>query len=137
MVRGSIRFGENVLDTDSLSLLPKLLGLVHRKHYHRRIWRNPRDLPCSLKPVHDGHCQIQDHHFGAEFFDFFNRNLAVLCLCAYLPARARLDELVARAEVVPKTRRPSRPTLGSKIRRLTAKSQRSSSKQLRGPANDE
>ena len=35
-------------------------------------------------------------------------------------ARARLNELVARAEVVPKTRRPSRPTLASKVRRLTA-----------------
>src|ERR1035438_4807840 len=33
-------------------------------------------------------------------------------------ARARLDELNARAQVVPKTRRPSRPTLGSKVRRL-------------------
>src|ERR1035441_1090804 len=31
-------------------------------------------------------------------------------------ARARLDELIARAQVVPKTRRPSRPTLGSKVR---------------------
>ena len=52
-------------------------------------------------------------------------------------ARARLNELIARAEVVPKTRRPSRATLGSKIRRLTAKSRRSSSKKLRGRANDD
>ena len=52
-------------------------------------------------------------------------------------ARARLNELIARAEVVPKTRRPSRPTLGSKIRRLTAKSQRSSSKKLRGRTSDD
>src|SRR5438270_4404568 len=43
-------------------------------------------------------------------------------------ARAKLHELIARAEVVPKTRRPSRPTLGSKIRRLTEKSERSDSK---------
>lgn len=49
-------------------------------------------------------------------------------------ARAKLDALIARAQVVPKTRRPSRPTLGSKVRRLTAKSQRSSTKKLRGPA---
>ncbi len=47
-------------------------------------------------------------------------------------ARARLDELVARATVAPKPRRPSRPTLGSKVRRLTAKSERSSTKKLRG-----
>jgi len=52
-------------------------------------------------------------------------------------ARARLDELIARAEAVPKTRRPSRPTLGSKIRRLTAKSKRSSSKRLRRQTDDE
>jgi ribosome-associated protein len=52
-------------------------------------------------------------------------------------ARARLDELIARAQVVPKIRRPSRPTLGSKVRRLTAKSQLSTSKKLRGPSNDD
>ncbi len=49
-----------------------------------------------------------------------------------IEARARLDELVARASVAPKPRRPSRPTLGSKGRRLTAKSERSSTKKLRG-----
>jgi ribosome-associated protein len=47
-------------------------------------------------------------------------------------ARAQLNELIARAQVVPKLRRPSRPTRGSKVSRLTAKSQRSSSKKLRG-----
>jgi ribosome-associated protein len=52
-------------------------------------------------------------------------------------ARARLDELVARAQAVPITRRPSRPTFGSKARRLTEKSQRSLSKKLRGRTNDD
>jgi ribosome-associated protein len=52
-------------------------------------------------------------------------------------ARARLNDLIARAQVVPKTRRPSRPTLGSKFRRLTEKSQRSSAKKLRGLAHNE
>ena len=52
-------------------------------------------------------------------------------------ARVRLDELIARAQVVPKTRRPSRPTFGSKVRRLTEKSQRSFSKKLRGRTNDD
>src|SRR3954451_16541185 len=52
-------------------------------------------------------------------------------------ARAKLDELIARAQLVPKTRRPSRPTLGSKVRRLTEKSQRSDSKKLRGRTNDD
>ncbi len=52
-------------------------------------------------------------------------------------ARARLDELIARAQIIPKTRRPSRPTLGSKVRRLTAKSHRSFSKKLRGRTDDD
>jgi len=52
-------------------------------------------------------------------------------------ARARLNELIARAEVAPKSRRPSRPTLGSKVRRLTAKAKRSSSKKLRGRADED
>jgi len=52
-------------------------------------------------------------------------------------ARARLNELIARAEVVPKSRRGSRPRFASKVRRLTAKSQRSSSKKLRGRISDD
>ena len=52
-------------------------------------------------------------------------------------ARARLNELIARAQVVPKTRRASKPTLGSKVRRLAAKSLRSSSKKLRSRPNDD
>ncbi len=52
-------------------------------------------------------------------------------------ARARLDELVAQAGVTPKRRRPSRPTLGSKQRRLAEKAQRSDAKRLRGRADGE
>jgi ribosome-associated protein len=52
-------------------------------------------------------------------------------------ARARLDELVAQAEIVPKRRRASRPTLGSKVRRLTEKTQRGSAKKLRTPPREE
>jgi len=43
----------------------------------------------------------------------------------------RLCALVARAAVAPKARRPTRPTLGSKKRRLEAKGQRSTVKSLR------
>ena len=46
--------------------------------------------------------------------------------------QARLAELLERAAQVPKIRRPSRPTKGSKVRRLAEKAQRSVSKQLRG-----
>jgi ribosome-associated protein len=52
-------------------------------------------------------------------------------------ARARVDELVARAEMVPKRRRSSRPTKGSKLRRLSEKAQRSSAKKLRSEPRDE
>ena len=36
-------------------------------------------------------------------------------------AREKLKELVAKALIVPKTRKPTKPTKGSKVRRLTAK----------------
>lgn len=47
-------------------------------------------------------------------------------------ARERLAELVQRATVVPKKRRPTRPTKGSVERRLKAKKVRGAVKRLRG-----
>ena len=52
-------------------------------------------------------------------------------------ARARLAELIAQAAVMPKRRRPTKPTLGSVRRRLTAKKQRGEVKALRGRVEDE
>ena len=52
-------------------------------------------------------------------------------------ALARLQELVAKAEVVPKRRRASRPTMGSKVRRLAEKAQRGTAKKLRGRPAEE
>jgi ribosome-associated protein len=46
-------------------------------------------------------------------------------------ALERLVELLRRGTVVPKRRRPTRPTLASKERRLASKSQRGSIKRLR------
>ncbi|GAB4070193.1 aminoacyl-tRNA hydrolase [Ancylobacter sonchi] len=46
-------------------------------------------------------------------------------------ALARLVEMIREAAVVPITRRPTRPTLGSKIRRLEGKAKRSGVKALR------
>ncbi|QIB34046.1 alternative ribosome rescue aminoacyl-tRNA hydrolase ArfB [Ancylobacter pratisalsi] len=46
-------------------------------------------------------------------------------------ALERLVELVREAAVVPVTRRPTRPTLGSKLRRLEGKAQRSGIKAMR------
>lgn len=45
--------------------------------------------------------------------------------------RERLIDLIRDATVVPKSRRPTKPTLGSKKRRLEAKGQRSDIKRLR------
>jgi ribosome-associated protein len=47
-------------------------------------------------------------------------------------ALERLHELVARAAHVPKARRPTRPTRGSKARRLEGKMRRGEVKRLRG-----
>lgn len=49
-------------------------------------------------------------------------------------ARARLIELVRRAAVAPVPRRPTRPTLASKRRRLEAKRERSGLKAMRRTA---
>ncbi len=47
-------------------------------------------------------------------------------------ARERLAELIRAALVAPKRRRPTKPTLGSKRRRLQAKTERGEVKALRG-----
>ena len=47
-------------------------------------------------------------------------------------ALERLTELVRRALVAPKVRKPTRPTRGARERRLETKTQRRSTKQLRG-----
>ncbi|MEM7744816.1 MAG: alternative ribosome rescue aminoacyl-tRNA hydrolase ArfB [Pseudomonadota bacterium] len=53
-------------------------------------------------------------------------------------AQARLVALIAKASVRPKKRIPTRPSLGSKRRRLAAKTQRGQVKALRGrPADEE
>lgn len=52
-------------------------------------------------------------------------------------ARQRLAELIQKATEKPKRRIPTRPTLGSKRRRLTAKKQRAEVKALRGRVSDD
>ncbi len=49
----------------------------------------------------------------------------------------RLIALIRQAAVAPIPRRPTKPTLGSKLRRLEAKGVRSTIKKLRGPARDD
>ena len=51
-------------------------------------------------------------------------------------ARERLAELIREALVAPRKRIPTRPTLGSKRRRLAAKTQRGEIKSLRGRVSD-
>lgn len=52
-------------------------------------------------------------------------------------ALARLASLVARAAAVPKKRKPTRPTLGAKVRRLDSKTKRGTQKRLRGKVDEE
>jgi ribosome-associated protein len=51
-------------------------------------------------------------------------------------AMARLQEVVDQASHVPKSRRPTKPTFGSKQRRLEGKAQRSSVKLGRGKVRE-
>jgi ribosome-associated protein len=51
-------------------------------------------------------------------------------------ALARLQEVVDGVSSPPKARRATKPTYGSKQRRLESKSQRSATKGLRGPVKD-
>ena len=51
-------------------------------------------------------------------------------------ALARLNEVVNSVAVPPRVRRASKPTYGSKQRRLEGKSQRSETKSLRGKVQD-
>ncbi|BEP41495.1 MULTISPECIES: alternative ribosome rescue aminoacyl-tRNA hydrolase ArfB [Variovorax] len=51
-------------------------------------------------------------------------------------ALARLQAVVDSVAVAPRVRRATRPTYGSKQRRLEGKSQRSQIKSLRGPVRD-
>jgi ribosome-associated protein len=51
-------------------------------------------------------------------------------------ARERLAELIRQATVAPRPRRPTRPTLASKRRRLEAKSARAALKRERGKPTD-
>lgn len=51
-------------------------------------------------------------------------------------ALVRLQELIKAATVVQKTRRATRPTLGSKKRRLEGKNRRSKTKSLRGKVRE-
>ena len=52
-------------------------------------------------------------------------------------ARARLVELLREAAIPPTPRRPTRPTLASKRRRLEGKTRRGEVKRLRGEAGDD
>jgi ribosome-associated protein len=47
-------------------------------------------------------------------------------------ARDKLAAMIAAALIVPKPRKPTRPTFGSKLRRMDAKRRNANKKQLRG-----
>src|SRR5207249_8162698 len=96
MLCGSIGFRDYVFDTGGLSVLQKLLAAIQRKHQHGRIRSQPGNLACGLKPVHDRHLQVQYHDVGVQFFDAFNRYLAVVCLATNYPMGVLLDTRAKR-----------------------------------------
>ena len=51
-------------------------------------------------------------------------------------AMARLQEVISSVAIPPKARRPTKPTYGSKQKRLEGKSQRSEIKNLRGKVDE-
>ena len=57
--------------------------------------------------------------------------------CNRQDAVARLEELIAEARIVPKRRRATRPSVGSKMRRLEGKASRSEIKKNRGKSDPE
>ena len=99
-------------------------GRLVRHGEYPTAMKNPWELPYGNRITQDGILLITAREHRTQ-----EANRA--------EARAKLDELIALAQLVPKTRRPSRPTLSSKVRRLTEKSQRSSSKKLRGRTTDD
>ncbi len=52
-------------------------------------------------------------------------------------ALARLADLIRAAMVMPKKRRPTKPTQGSKTRRMDSKTRRGAAKALRGKVSDD
>src|SRR5439155_19546951 len=69
---------------------------IQRKTKHGRIRSQPGNLACGLKPVHDRHLQVQYHDVGVQFFDAFNRYLAVVCLATNYPMGVLLDTRAKR-----------------------------------------
>src|SRR5260370_42051343 len=91
MLGDSLRFRYDVVDTGGSSILQELLACVHGQHQQGGVGGQVGDLPRSLKPVHDGHLEVQDHNLRVEFFDFFNSDLAVVCLAADIPVPVPLN----------------------------------------------
>src|SRR5712692_9641516 len=92
MLGDILGFRYDVFDTGGSSILRELLASVQSKHQQGGVGGEVGDLPCSLKSVHDGHLQNQDHNILVEFFDFFNSDLAVVCLAADMPVPVPLNE---------------------------------------------
>lgn len=53
-----------------------------------------------------------------------------------IDALERLHELLDRARIVPRTRKPTKPTRGARMRRLEGKSRRGAIKALRGSVSE-
>jgi len=64
---------------------------MQREHEHGCGRSDSGYMPGCLKPVHDGHLQVQDHDVGMQLLDSFNGNLAIFRLTAHPSVRILLD----------------------------------------------
>lgn len=95
---------------------------------HLRFDIHASSLP---EPVRERLLSMRDHRVTAMGVIVIKAQSSRSQAQNKLNAFARLQEMVDRASDVPVQRRPTRPTLGSRRRRLQAKAQRGETKQLR------
>ena len=96
---------------------------------HLRFDIAASDLP---EPVKARLLGMRDHRISQEGVIVIKAQASRSQNLNRADARARLQALVDRAAVVPKTRMPTKPSAGARQRRLQAKGQRSQIKQSRG-----
>lgn len=96
------------------------------------------DIHASSLPEHirERLLSMRDHRITATGVIVIKAQSSRSQMHNRLDALARLQEIVDRASALPQIRRPTRPTQGSRRRRLQAKAERSAAKQLRAKVRE-
>jgi hypothetical protein len=68
-----------------------LLRFEHGAHQERNTGINLRDFTRRLKPVHNGHREVDDHSIRSVLAEHFDCGYAVTRLSAQLPILLLLD----------------------------------------------